>query len=212
MTGGHHKPVSKMPANQLNSNIKIAGIEEVSTPRPKRLNQIIILLALALVLNAVFVHLGSKKQELLKVGDHVPDFRLEAVGGTVVGNGDLKGKPAVYFFYADWCPCSHQSVGWIKKAREEYKGSGMAFIAVGIQDSSDNLRGFAKKYGLDFPVSVTGGDDVAGSMGVKTTPTTIFADGGGIVRSIFVGKIEKYDQISGGLKSILASSDKPASG
>ncbi|MFQ5430884.1 MAG: peroxiredoxin family protein [Nitrospinota bacterium] len=193
------------------------GVKSVNADRQaggirKRSNQTIILFALAILLNALLNQSIAGRPDLLKIGDKIPSFQLKAISGVNVSGADFVGKPTVYFYYADWCPCSHASVKYIKKARADYRDAGLAFMAIGMQGTSDKLEEFAKKYELDFPVSVKGGDDVARSMGVRTTPTTLFVDEAGVVCSIFVGKIKKYEEISDGLNSIMKTDKASISG
>lgn len=179
------------------------GIDIGVAPVTKRLNHIIFFSAILILLNALLSHSIAAKPELLKVGDSIPQFELKLIGGGSVTESDFVNKPVVYFFFADWCPCSHHSIGQIQKAEREYGPSGLAIMGIGTQDTSEKLIEFANRYRIDFPVSVKGGDAVSRSMGVKTTPTTIFVDKGGIVRSIFVGRIDEYRQLTDGLESIL---------
>lgn len=193
-------------------SVKVVDADVQAPQRSKRSNQIVFLLALAILLNALLNQSIAARPSLLKIGDTIPAFQMKTISGGKVSEADFLGKPSVYFYYADWCPCSHISIEYIKKARADYRDAGLALMGIGIQGSSGKLEDFAKKYELDFPVSVKGGDDVARTMGIKTTPTTLFVDEAGVVRSIYVGKIERYEQISGGLNSIMKTRNIPVAG
>ena len=197
---------------ETEGEVKTGDTDMSASRSSKRSNQVIVLVALAILLNGLLNISIAGRRDLLKIGDSIPPFNLIVIGGGKVSEADFVGKPTVYFYYADWCPCSHNSIGFIKKAGADYRDAGLALMGIGMQGSPDKLEGFAKKYQLDFPVSVKGGDDVARSMGVKTTPTTLFVDEAGIVRSIFVGRIDKYEQISDGLNSIMKTRNIPVSG
>ena len=173
--------------------------------QPNRFNQIIFLVALAITLNAFLS--TSESNELLKIGDPVPPFALKLINGQEIANVDFQSKPTMYFFYANWCPCSHRSMKWIKMAANNNSSTEFSTLGIGIQDSSKKLEEFAKLHELTFPVSAGGsGKSMANSIGVQTTPTTIFADSSGIIRWIFVGRVDRYDQLEEGLKQILDSS------
>jgi len=176
---------------------------------PNRMNRAIFLFALAIMLNALLNHSLANKPELLKIGDKLPQFQGIVMGGGNIKGSDFTGKPTVFFFYANWCPCSHETVEHVKIAGKDYAKDGLAVIGVGIQDSRGNLEKFAERHKLDFPVIVDGGDDIARSMGVRTTPTTIFVGSDGVVKSIFVGKVEQFDQLADGLESILEKEIEP---
>jgi len=172
---------------------------KVSVPRKKRINQVILLVSLAIILNAVLNHSLANTPDLVKVGDSLPEFSVKSSKGEELGLFTIKDKPALLYFFAEWCPCSHESIGFIKQAEDEFAKNGLAIIGIGIQDRAKNLAGFVTKHDLKFPVSISGGDDVARSLGVKTTPTALFVDKDGIVKAIHIGKIEHYDDIAEGL-------------
>jgi len=181
--------------------------------RPGRLNHLVYLAAAAISLTAVFNHsVESRVAKTLKAGDSMPSFSLALTDGRKVSQADFSGHPTIYFFYANWCPCSHISVDWIKKAFEDHKAEGLRVLSVGVQDSSDKLKEFVTTHKLPFPACAVGGDDVAASVGVSITPTTVFVGGDGVIKSVYVGKIERYEQIKGGVTSILSRSAPDAVG
>lgn len=173
-----------------------------------RSNVIIALVALAIILNALFNHLvlsRSGLREVIEPGNRLPDFSMTLIDGRDVSNRDFLGKPAVYFFFANWCPCAHLSVKFVKRAFENYKGTSLAVYGVGIQDKRTHYGEFAKKHDIGFPVADSGGDAFAESMGIRTTPTLVFVDDKGIVRFLFLGKVERYEQIEEGLGTIMGT-------
>ncbi|VAX21380.1 hypothetical protein MNBD_NITROSPINAE01-1499 [hydrothermal vent metagenome] len=186
----------------LESEPKLSG----GTGLRGRLNTIIVLVALGIVLNAIFsASLKSRTStEMLKVGDNIPAFSVELLGGGEANLSAFTGRPTVYYFFANWCPCSHESMTFIKKAMDEHAGDGLAILMVGIQDSSSNFEKFAKTHDIKYPVGINGGEPFAGDIGVRITPTTVFADADGVIRGIFVGKIEEYGQIKELLNNIVA--------
>jgi len=180
----------------------------------KRLNSIILLVVAAIVLNALYSQVASSKystSEILKVGDVFPDFSVKLIDGTTLTSADNKGKPAIYFFYANWCPCSHYSIDFIKMAYKDYLKDGLQILAAGIQDSSSGLKKFVKTHQLKFPVTVKDGDKLARMVGVKTTPTTFFVGADGHLRSVFVGKFKKYSDMKEGLSAIFPASSTNSS-
>jgi len=189
--------------------------ERAPSSGSSRAPRIIFLIAILIILNAIYNQSVSSRyayNEMLKLGEKFPPFKLELVGGGQITDKDVKGKPTAYFFFAEWCPCSHYTADWVKRSREDGRYAGINMVGVGIQDSPGDLEKFAKRYQFDFPVSHKGGDAMAKEIGVKVTPTTIFTDSEGVVRSIFVGKVEKYKQLTDGLDAIIPAASQPVSG
>lgn len=179
----------------------------------RRVNQIILLGALAFILNALFNHFvadSSKVNKTLKAGSPFPAFSFTTMDGSPVSEKNFSGKPTVYYFFASWCPCSNESIRWMKKLYEENGKSGLSMLGVGIQDSSTGLAKFAHVHKLEFPVITEGGQSLAKEAGVEITPTTVFVDAGGVIRYVHIGKIERYEQISEGLSNILKATEPSA--
>lgn len=180
------------------------AVEKSPAGKAKRRNLIILLAALAVLLNGAVNFFESRKNsaELIKLGTPLPEFTVKQADGTPISSASFKGKPAIYFFFANWCPCSHASVGLVKKAAADNAQSGMALVSVGIQDSAAEFEKFARKHEMTTPVGVSGGNDAAAILGIRTTPTTLFVDANGVVQWIFIGKIEKYEAIEKGITAI----------
>ena len=164
-------------------------------------NKIILLISIALILRAILNY--TPPITPLKVGDSAPLFLLKVKDGTTLNSDILRGKPAVLFFYANWCPCSNQSAQFLKQAFEEFNTKGVSFIAIGFQDNETDLNKFTERHKLQFPSGVDKRQEIARSYGVSTPPTTIFINREGKINSIFVGKIKVYDTILERISKIL---------
>ncbi|MBF0292833.1 MAG: TlpA family protein disulfide reductase [Nitrospinae bacterium] len=187
----------------LNALTECAPLEKKST---RRINHIVLLGAFALILNALFNHFtieASNTNKMLKVGDRFPAYSLTAMDGSPVSGESFLGRPTVYFFFADWCPCSHDSIKWIKRMQAENSKTRIAIMGVGILDSSANIARFAKAHKLEFPVVTENGQSLAHEAGMEVTPTAVFVDADGVIRYVHVGKLERYEQALEGLKTVL---------
>lgn len=181
----------------------------------KSRNRIIALLAIGILLNGLFNNMVLSKNGLkppLEPGSKLPDFSLKLTDGQEVSNRNLVGKKAVYFFFANWCPCSHLSARFVKQLFDENGAGGLAVLGVGMQDTPEHIEAFQKKHGLGFPVGNKGGDAMAEGVGIRTTPALVFVDERGVIRFYFLGKIEKYEQVLEGLRRLEGKPPKPVSG
>jgi len=175
-------------------------VKKVSITESFHINKIIILISIALILRAILNY--TPPITPLKVGDRAPAFSLNFKEGTALDFNGIKGNPTVLFFYANWCPCSHLSAPLIKQAFEEFYVKGVNFIGIGFQDKEADLMKFIERHKLKFPSGADKKQEIAGSYGVSTPPTTIFINREGKITSIFVGKIKKYEEISERIRKI----------
>lgn len=184
---------------------EIIGSAEKAKAPAGRVNRIILLAAAAFLLNAVATHTQPTEARLIKTGDPMASFDLVDTEGKRVSMKGLLGQPVVFFFYADWCPCSHDSAAYIRKLRADNETRGVKVVAVGIQDEPADLRRFAERHSFGFTTLADGGaDDMAMEIGVMYPPTTLFVGADGLVRHVFKGKIEQYAQLEEGVARMLA--------
>ena len=151
-------------------------------------NKVILLLATGLVLRAFLYY--QPPVNTLKVGDSAPTFDITLTNGKTLKSEGLKGKPLVLFFYANWCPCSHNSAPLIQKAYEEYMESDINFMSIGIQDGERDLKDFVKRHGFTFYTGTDTSGKISDAFGVITTPTTIIIDKDWKIGNLIVGKVK----------------------
>lgn len=69
-----------------------------------------------------------------------------------VALASLRGHPLVVNFWARWCdPCRREIPGLAKRAKR-FKGRGLELVGIAIEDRVDEVRMFAKTYGMDYRV------------------------------------------------------------
>ena len=156
-------------------------------------NKIIALLAAGLVLRAFFYY--NPPVNTLKVGDAAPAFAITLTDGKTLKSEDLKGKPLVLFFYANWCPCSHNSAPLVQKAYREFLEADVKFLSVGIQDGESDLKDFVKRHQFSFYTGVDTAGKVSDVFGVVTTPTTIVVDKDWKISGLIVGQVKTMQAI-----------------
>ena len=121
----------------------------------------------------------------LEVGDVMPDFVVETLGGETISSSEIKGRhPVMLVFWATWCPNCKREIPHINELLSEFGSQGMRFLGinVGVNDSAKKAARYVKKYKVKYPIVFDEGSKVTRSFGVQGTPTIIIADREGIVR------------------------------
>lgn len=121
--------------------------------------------------------------------ERVPDFSLPSASGQTVSLRQFQGKVILLDFWATWCgPCKKEMPGYEELYRR-YKKRGLVVVGIALDSSPTQVRRFARKYGITYPLLINGMNvDRYGVLGI---PTTILADRQGIVRKKVVGFEEK---------------------
>jgi peroxiredoxin len=130
---------------------------------------------------------GSAQQQSdgLKVGSKAPDFELKTLTGENVKLSSLKGKKVMLNFWATWCPpCKAEMPEMEKFSKQMDKDQ--VILAVNI-DPQNDVKGFANKNGITFPILLDENDQVNGIYQILSIPTTYFIDRNGVIQNKFTG-------------------------
>jgi peroxiredoxin len=110
-------------------------------------------IAMAMLILTVFILSGCKKEPAVKVGDVLPEVRIQDLDGKTVGlPGDFQGKVAAVLFYEPGCPYCMKEMPKIEPLYQELKDSGFVFAAVQLADDKKKAMMMVKKNNLTFPM------------------------------------------------------------
>lgn len=104
---------------------------------------------------------------MLKVGQRIPDFSLQASNGEVLTREDLHGSPAVVFFYPKSFTrgCTVETREFARLA-PEVEALGARIVGVSIDDADTQCR-FAEDTGAHFPILADEDGKLAKGFGVR---------------------------------------------
>jgi peroxiredoxin len=140
-----------------------------------------------------------------EIGRAAPDFLLKAPDGSQVRLSDLQGKPVLVNFWASWCTPCRQEMPEIVKAYDAHKGNGLVVVAVDLQENGDQINGFAREFGMEFPIVIdrNGGVADAWRIGgpVEGIPSSYFLDDRGVVQARAFGPMTA-DTLAQNLRTI----------
>jgi len=103
---------------------------------------------------------------MIEPGDDAPDFELPDQDGNPVKLSDLRGAPAVVYFYpkADTPGCTTQACG-VRDRRADYAKAGATVLGIS-PDPVAKVKKFHDKQALNFPLLADEGHAVADAYGV----------------------------------------------
>ena len=98
---------------------------------------------------------AQQSETLVKVGETVPDFKVQMFDGKNVDIRDYKGKVVLLNFWATWCsPCRQELARVQKEIIDRFKGKDFVFLPVSREDSYDKIAAFRKQTGHTFPMGM----------------------------------------------------------
>lgn len=114
-------------------------------------------------------------------GEAAPDFSVPTLDGDTFSLADQRGKPAVVFFMAYWCPTCVPEARALQKLHEEY-GDQVSILALDVDPSSspEELQGFLEWAGNPtYPFGFDKDNAVLKKYKVRSLDATVIIDAGG---------------------------------
>lgn len=134
----------------------------------------------------------------LGIGLKAPDFELKNLAGETVKLSDFEGKKVMLNFWATWCPPCKAEMPDMQKFYME-AGDEIVILAVNI-DAMNDVAGFAKQMGVNFPILLDEDDQVSNTYQILSIPTTYFIDEKGVIKykhlsAMNVEMMRKYSEM-----------------
>lgn len=127
-------------------------------------------------------------------------FSYPGLNGNLVTNTDprFRGKVLLVTITGSWCPNCHDEAPMLREFYERYHARGLEIVALGFEYTGEpdrdlrQLRRFAEKYKLPYPVLLAGATDEAAEKLAQLEnfgafPTTLFIGRDQRVRAIHAG-------------------------
>src|SRR3954466_14740023 len=127
-------------------------------------------------------------------GERKPAPGLELPKLSGAGTGSLagqRGKVVVLNFWASWCvPCRQESP-LLERWHKRLAARGGTVLGVDVLDVSSDARGFARQYGLSYPMLRDKGGDTLDDFGVIAYPETFVIDRSGRIAASRRGPVDE---------------------
>ena len=130
----------------------------------------------------------------LAVGQEAPEFSVALQDGTTfqltdldgepVRLAELRGKGVWVTFWASWCPPCQQETPIIREIAEQYEDRGLEVVGVQVQETVEDGRRYAERYGLSYTIGADVSGHVFRAYRVFGLPTQFFLDADGVIRAV----------------------------
>src|SRR5712671_3303657 len=97
---------------------------------------------------------GPNDMAALPAGSTAPEFSLPALDGAKFSLQDaLKKGPVLAAFFKVSCPVCQFTFPFLERLYERYGSDDVTFLGIS-QDDAKATAGFAKQYGITFPIAL----------------------------------------------------------
>ena len=152
-----------------------------------------VLISGLLILNANGIGLRAETNKLKNVGSigsKVESFELKDVYGAIHKLEKVDSKLVVLAFLGTECPLAKLYGPRLQKLHEQYRERGVSFFAINAncQDSVLELRAYANRHGIKFPLLKDVGNRFADDIGATRTPEIFLLDEERVIR--YQGRVD----------------------
>jgi peroxiredoxin len=137
------------------------------------------------------LQVGALAPELAGTADDGSAFTLSDLDGTPVRLADLRGRAVWLNFWASWCPPCQSETPTLRAMDKKYRDRGLSLIAIQVQQTVDEGRSYAARYGLDYTIGADVSAAVFRTYRVYALPTQFLIDPDGVIRAVINGPLDE---------------------
>ncbi len=178
-----------------------------SRPLAGRLQTIVVLAVTMAAIGALSWYIGQSSDDGITsvdiraasgitpptVGRPPTPFTGVAYDGTTISLSNYAGKPLWLNFGASWCRDCRAEAADFEATYEKYRGHGLNVLAVFISESSSDVKSYAQRAGLTFPIVVDPGNKIASAYSLVGIPTHVLIGRDGLIKDIKIGALSPDD-------------------
>ena len=115
-------------------------------------------------------------------------LKVTTMDGRQLTLDQMRGKVVLVMFFSTDCPHCQRTAQALRPLYREFRPQGLEIVGIAINPSaSGNLQSFARKYGVEFPLSLGTRGDCTRFAGISVmarfyVPYLFFVDKNGIIR------------------------------
>jgi len=133
---------------------------------------------------------------------------LPDLTGEPVELARFRGRTVVFNFWATWCAPCIEEMPELSAMQEDLGARGVQVLGIGI-DSDANIRKFAEKYPVSYPLLVASGAALEWMRALGNSqgglPFTVVVDPGGAIRTRVLGRFSEP-----ALRGVIEAASAPA--
>jgi peroxiredoxin len=142
----------------------------------------------AIALVAAGAMVAVTRASSLAIGDPAPVCSaplLEA--GRTLSLAEHRGEVIYLDFWASWCTPCRESFPFMNELHREFGDQGLAIIAVSVDKTADDARGFLARYPAQFALALDTAAACPAAYQLTGMPSSYLIDRNGLIRAVHAG-------------------------
>ncbi len=135
-------------------------------------------------------HKDGKGDEIVTVGQVLPNFSVSLPDGTEIAASSLKGKAAVIVFFNTACIDCRRELPVLQELYQEF-GKDVTFLCISREEAAESVAAYWQQNALTLPVSAQVDRAVYSLFAQRTIPRVYVCNTEGVVSKVFVEKASR---------------------
>lgn len=136
------------------------------------------------------LQVGQLAPELTGAADNGNAVALTDLDGQPIRLADLRGRVVWLNFWASWCPPCQAETPILRDMDRQYRDRGLTLIGIQVQQTVDEGRDYATKYGLGYRIGADVSAAIFRTYRVFALPTQFFIGPDGVIRAVVNGPLD----------------------
>ena len=169
-----------------------------------RMGRMLCLMALTLMVPCSCIDEEEPAEEVVTVGQQLPDFEVVMSDGTTVSGAMLREAPSVVMFFHTSCPDCQQTLPRMQRLYDTYASKGVRFALISREDGEASVAAYWEEHGLTMPYSAQDNRSVYELFAYRRVPRVYVSSSIGTIRYIFTdAPIPTYEVLDAAIKDIM---------
>lgn len=157
---------------------------KINDNRIRRIGRMLYLFIWAIVVPCSCIEEEEPAEEVVTVGQRLPDFEVVMSDSTTLTGAMLREDPSLVMFFHTACPDCQRTLPRVQRLYEEF-GDRMRFALISREDSETSVAVYWKENALTLPYSAQDDRDIYELFAYRRVPRIYVSDSTGTIRHIF---------------------------